>query len=579
MPAHNEKSHIAEAIRETAKVFQEFDCEYEIVVVDDGSTDGTFEEAKRKSLEIKNVKAVGYEPNLGKGFAMKHGFQYVTGDLVLLIDSDLDLPPRQVEVLYNYMKKHSADVVVGSKRHPDSTVNYPLRRKIYSDGYYLLTRSVFGLPVKDTQAGIKLYRYEVLKDVMPRILVKRFAFDLEILANAQRMGYKIVEAPISLIFKKKFGKINRYDAYKVAVDTAAIIYRTYLLRYYDDFESKGPLQLTEPINACKIGGYVPQHVTSQPKVSIIIPAKCLDEKLQKCIKECKLLDYPDFEIILLIDGDYPPIEGVKLIRTGTLSPPEKRDIGSREASGEILAFIDSDAYPRSDWLKEAIPHLDNPKVAAVGGPSVTPPDDTFLGQAAGYVYSSRLVSGNVIYRYVARKAREVDDFPVSNFLVKKADFDSIGGFGSAIWPGDDTLLCFKLTKRLNKKIVYSPHLVAYHYRRPLFISHLKQVWGFAKQRGLFAKRFPETSRRRLYLVPSLLLVAFAIGLPLSFMTHLIEIIYLSFITAYLLLIAFFSIRRGVLMTLVVMSGTVLTHHTYGLGFISGLLFAAQGQKS
>ena len=94
----------------------------------------------------------------------------------------------------------NADVVIGSKFHPESRVEYPRLRRIYSFFYYMLVRTLFGLPVRDTQTGIKLFKREVLERVLPRVLVKRFAFDLELLANAHHFGYRIVEAPVEVNF-------------------------------------------------------------------------------------------------------------------------------------------------------------------------------------------------------------------------------------------------------------------------------------------------------------------------------------------------------------------------------------------
>ena len=232
LPAYNEEDCIKEVISETAKVLSEVTDKWEIIVVDDGSKDSTFAIAERISKSDKRIRVLSYGKNMGKGFALKYGFEHSRGDLVVFMDADLDLHPRQIKNFIEIMEKENADVVVGSKRHPESRINYPLRRRVLSDAYFLMVKLLFNLNVKDTQVGLKLFKREVLRDVMPRILVKRYAFDVEVLANAVRRGYKIVEAPVELNFK--FGSnVNWKEIWRMFVDTLAIAYRMHVRRYYD----------------------------------------------------------------------------------------------------------------------------------------------------------------------------------------------------------------------------------------------------------------------------------------------------------------------------------------------------------
>jgi hypothetical protein len=131
------------------------------------------------------------------------------------------------------MSETNADVVIGSKRHPLSKINYPVKRKLYSALYFGLIRLLFGLPLRDTQTGIKIFRREVVEHVFPRLLSKRFAFDIEVLANAHRLGFRVVESPVTLTFTRAFGRIGVRDVYYVVRDTLAIFYRMHILRYYD----------------------------------------------------------------------------------------------------------------------------------------------------------------------------------------------------------------------------------------------------------------------------------------------------------------------------------------------------------
>jgi glycosyltransferase involved in cell wall biosynthesis len=234
MPAYNETNRIVNSIEETVKTFQKFGYPWELIVMDDGSSDDTFEKASQLIKNYSNNLIVKRNPiNLGKGRVLKKAFHYVSGDYVVFLDADMDLHPLQVQTLFDIMRLNNSDIVIGSKLHPNSIVNYPLERRIVSFIYYLLVKLLFNLPCHDTQTGLKLFKSEVLLEVFPRILVKQFAFDLEVLVNANHLGYKITEAPIVLNSQRKFGRIGLESIFTIFVDTMAIFYRMYILKYYD----------------------------------------------------------------------------------------------------------------------------------------------------------------------------------------------------------------------------------------------------------------------------------------------------------------------------------------------------------
>jgi glycosyltransferase involved in cell wall biosynthesis len=235
MPAYNEARHIVKNLLEVVDTLAGFRYDFEVIVVDDGSPDKTYlEAAKLLSTHPERVRVVHYDQNQGKGNALICGASFAKGDYVVFLDADMDLHPSQLPVLFGVMDAENADVVIGSKRHRDSVVNYPRHRRAASAVYYTMIKILFGLPVKDTQTGIKVFKREVLARVFPRILVKRFAFDIEVLANAHRLGYKVVDAPITLEFKRgTFGRIKPRDIYWLMLDTAAIFYRMHIIKYYD----------------------------------------------------------------------------------------------------------------------------------------------------------------------------------------------------------------------------------------------------------------------------------------------------------------------------------------------------------
>ncbi len=235
MPAYNEARHIVKNLLEVVDTLAVFGYDFEVIVVDDGSPDKTYLEAvKLLSTHPELVRVVHYDENRGKGNALICGTTFAKGEYVVFLDADMDLHPSQLPVLFGIMDAENADVVIGSKRHPASIVNYPWHRRMGSWAYYSLIKLLFGLPVKDTQTGLKIFKRAVLARVFPRILVKRFAFDIEVLANVHHLGYKIVDAPVTLEFQRgTFGRIKPRDIYRIMLDTAAIFYRMRIINYYD----------------------------------------------------------------------------------------------------------------------------------------------------------------------------------------------------------------------------------------------------------------------------------------------------------------------------------------------------------
>lgn len=231
IPAYNEAERIGETIRVTAEELSRLACSHEIVVVDDGSQDLTHRLALDAVASLDgtcrgSVRVVTYERNGGKGHALKYGVAKTRGDLVAFLDADLELHPRLLKRMLDLRARTSADIVIGSKRHPNSIINYPLERKIYSLAYYHIVRVLFGLPIRDTQTGIKLLPGAFARNILPLLHVNRFAYDLELLVVANRMGLHIVEAPIELNFGRRFRRIGFRAIRDICIDTFLVWRRT-----------------------------------------------------------------------------------------------------------------------------------------------------------------------------------------------------------------------------------------------------------------------------------------------------------------------------------------------------------------
>jgi glycosyltransferase involved in cell wall biosynthesis len=240
MPGYNEGETIFKNLIETEKILSQFVDNFEIVFVNDGSTDDTIEQVTAVMKKCNKIRLVDSFKNQGKGNALQKGVACSRGNYIAFLDSDLDLNPSQLEHYFEIMKEKDADVVIGSKFHPESSTNYPAIRKVISFCYYMMLMIMFRLNVRDTQTGIKLFKANVIKPVMEKILVKRYAYDIEVLAVLNRQHYKIVSAPINLVFKRQqnLGRIRINDLFVTFRDTLAIFYRLYILKYYDRIQDE-----------------------------------------------------------------------------------------------------------------------------------------------------------------------------------------------------------------------------------------------------------------------------------------------------------------------------------------------------
>ncbi len=234
MPAYNESTEIRASVIRTHQQLQRMTRDFQIVVVDDGSTDKTGEVLDQIAREVDRITIVKLAKNCGKGHALRKGFVHTRGELVFFLDADMDLPPEQMPGFLKMMEEEEADVVIGCKTDPRSRLDYGPYRRLVSFIYYTITRILFGLPVRDTQTGIKLYRREVLEVCLPLMFVRAFAYDLELLVLAHYFGYRIVDSPVIIEYHQKFPYIPISTMKTTAIDTLSIFYRLHILGSYDE---------------------------------------------------------------------------------------------------------------------------------------------------------------------------------------------------------------------------------------------------------------------------------------------------------------------------------------------------------
>jgi len=311
------------------------------------------------------------------------------------------------------------------------------------------------------------------------------------------------------------------------------------------------------------------------KYSFIIPVKEINNYIWETVSKILQIERQDFEIII-----YPDVcnsdswEKTKQIATGHIGPAEKRTLAIKDAVGEILIFIDDDAYPEQNFLDILDKDFTNEELVAVGGPAITPDNDSFWQKVSGAVFLSSF-SGGFPERYISVGEKKfVDDWPSVNFSIRKNIFIEVGGFNCKFWPGEDTKLCLDVLESGSGKIWYDPDLIVYHHRREGLLKHLKQIGGYGLHRGYFARVFPETSLKFKYFLPTLFLLFVVVGLVGSFLSTIILKLYLLgwFVYFLVLIKILFDTSKYVKMSvaLAALYYVFFTHLYYGLRFIQGL---------
>jgi glycosyltransferase involved in cell wall biosynthesis len=487
---------------------------FELVVVSDGSLDLSSDDR----LASERLRVIHYDRNLGKGYAVKVGALAAQGDWISYIDADLDLDPASIPRFLEIARKEELDFAIGSKRHPESVVHYPASRRVASWLYQQLIRALFRLNVRDTQVGLKVFRRDIAEQVVPLLLVKRYAFDLELLAVSRALGFgRIRELPITLHYRFSGSGVRSGAVMRALVDTAAVFYRLRLLRYY---ERKRNILL----EATRADDY-------RPTVSLITR----DVHAER-------LDYPSLDVVAPEDVDRAP--------------------------GEVLAFVAPGSAPARNWISSAVPYLANPNIAAVVTPLVAPAVGSLRERAAAAASESRLGTGSLYFRFTPGNLRFVRDFPTSNVIVRRDDYLQLGAVPLE-----------RLSENLNKigrRVLYTPDSIVVAPQPPLFRPYLEQVARYADVRAA-ALRGTGTGMLRASTVAPVAMLSFVIlGWPALFVDAPWRVAWLAGVSAYALMVCwaalvagvrFRSIRVGALGA----AALLATHVVYALALLRGLV--------
>jgi dolichyl-phosphate beta-glucosyltransferase len=197
LPAYNEAPTIERAVRETADVFRGFGRPFEIIVVDDGSSDKTAEIVERLVREVDCLKLLRHETNRGKGEAVRTGVMNAAGEYILFADADLATHPSEAAAFLSHLGKKK--VVIGSRSADGTEISraQPCLRILYGKIFNFLVRKVVGLQLSDTQCGFKIFDAETGKRIFNEMQPgARWLFDVDLIARARALGCEIVEMPI-----------------------------------------------------------------------------------------------------------------------------------------------------------------------------------------------------------------------------------------------------------------------------------------------------------------------------------------------------------------------------------------------
>jgi glycosyltransferase involved in cell wall biosynthesis len=400
----------------------------EVIVVSDGSIDETAEQLLAARGET-GIRVIHYDRNLGKGYAVKAGALASRGDWVALIDADLDLDPSSIPTYLETARRESLDFAVGSKRHPDSVVHYPRSRRVASWWYQQLNRVLFRLDVKDTQVGLKVFSRRVVDEVMPLLLVKQFAFDLELLAVATALGYnRLQELPVRLEYRFSGSALGSRTVLRALWDTAAIFYR---LRVLHTYQRKRRL----------LG--LPAERAELPLVSVVGNHAAAAR-----------LDYT-------------------LIELATTAA---------EAQGAVIAVLSERARPAGNWLSAAVPFFADREVAAVVAPTLAPLRASLRELVAAAVLESRLGGGSRRSSFFPGNLRTVADYPADSIVVRRDDYLDAEAAGA-----DSQELVAWLSAH-GRRTIYTPDTSVAAAPAPLVRPHLDGVRHHGRTRGLAARR-------------------------------------------------------------------------------------------
>ena len=218
IPAYNEGKRLGPTLERTCAYLRDHCDRFEILVVNDGSSDDTSEVARGVLSQIENAQILENPGNRGKGYSVQHGMSKATGDWVLMSDADLSTPIEELEKLSEHAE--NAEVIIGSRgmRNSEILERQPLYRETMGRIFNLMVQAIALPGVHDSQCGFKLFRKDAAHDVFSRTTIDGFGFDVEALFIARRLGYRLKEVPVRWINDPSTTVNAVVDSTRMAVD-------------------------------------------------------------------------------------------------------------------------------------------------------------------------------------------------------------------------------------------------------------------------------------------------------------------------------------------------------------------------
>jgi glycosyltransferase involved in cell wall biosynthesis len=195
-PAYNEVNYLEPAVEKTAQTLEEFTRSFELIIAEDGSTDGTAERSEELAKRYAFVKHIHGEKRLGRGTALNNAFKQSSGRILAYMDVDLATNIEQLKSLIKAVEEEGFDFAVGSRLLSESKVERSRTRQITSKSYNFLVRVILGSKLKDHQCGFKAFKREALMQLLGEIVARHWFWDTELLVRAARKGFKIKEIPV-----------------------------------------------------------------------------------------------------------------------------------------------------------------------------------------------------------------------------------------------------------------------------------------------------------------------------------------------------------------------------------------------
>jgi dolichyl-phosphate beta-glucosyltransferase len=202
IPAYNEEDRLGPTLDSVAGFLEASGTDYEILVVDDGSTDGTADLVRRRATQSPRLRLVRNPRNRGKGYSVRRGVEEARGRLVLFSDADNSTPPEEMAKLLPKLQAEGYDIAIGSRALKESVleVRQPFYREYMGRAFNLIVRMVARLPIHDTQCGFKAFKADVARTLFSHQTIERFSFDVEVLYLAlHKYGFRCVEVPVRWI--------------------------------------------------------------------------------------------------------------------------------------------------------------------------------------------------------------------------------------------------------------------------------------------------------------------------------------------------------------------------------------------